>query len=923
MKVLITRPAADAAPLAEALAALGIESVVAPMLAIRPRPDASTDLTGVQGLLFTSANGVRAFAGRSADRGVAVFAVGEATARAAAEAGFTRVAVAGGDVVALAQLVRERADRSAGKLVHVAGSAVAGNLVGLLEVGGFRVQRRVFYDSVAATGFSPNVRRALHDNDLDGVLFFSPRTARTFASLVDEGGLNDAYRTLHAYCLSIAVADEIGDRPWAGVSIAAHPTQQALLDLFGADGGDPRQREEDPPMTDDSSNAANEDPAALRVIAAFGGIRPMATKLDVAVTTVQGWKDRASIPAAGREAIEQAAAEHGIEIAAADLDGMSDQEAGDEQAADDAQPSATEGTEAESGPSDASGAENEADDASKTETEADQAAEETETDKVAEAETPSVPPPAADQGGPRRGRAGWAVLAVLAVAAVAAVIADRAGMFDPEPAATTETDLQPTTSVANAAEEAAATDTADEATESPAAPAGDTTTAAADDADETPAAADTASDTGAAADDAGEAPPEPEPAAEDQSDDATAGDGTAAATDAGDASPVPSESSDTASDSSDAGTDDATADAGSDTATTDAAETAATSAASDATDTAAAGAPEPTEESAAAEPDSTAAEGGPETTTDTAPAAAGEEEFADDTAAAADEAGAAPDASEAGGAMSADAEAAAAASAARLDALEQQVAALEGRDIKADTAAALAPIESKLAPIESKLTSLEDKVAALGTSGGEIQSALRAVRQDLDKLAAGAGGIAPVANVRLIFDVSRLRRAVVGGQTYAAELAPLKAALASDTKAGGAIDTLAAHADKGVPSSAAIGAGFGAVADAILSQRSPLTGGDWFDAILVRLQSIVTVRRMDGTPGIDNPGAVVTATRAALAAGDLATAVSTLSVLEPMSLPEVDDWLAEARARLAVDGALDTVEDAVAGSVGASDGGGE
>ena len=35
---------------------------------------------------------------------------------------------------------------------------------------------------------------------------------------------------------------------------------------------------------------------AGRVIEAFGGIRPMAKKLGVAVTTVQGWKERNAIP---------------------------------------------------------------------------------------------------------------------------------------------------------------------------------------------------------------------------------------------------------------------------------------------------------------------------------------------------------------------------------------------------------------------------------------------------------------------------------------------------------------------------------------------------------------------------------------------------------------------------------------------------
>ena len=49
------------------------------------------------------------------------------------------------------------------------------------------------------------------------------------------------------------------------------------------------------------------EPAPLEnaeaIIEMFGGIRPMATKINVPVTTVQGWKKRNVIPGARREEI--------------------------------------------------------------------------------------------------------------------------------------------------------------------------------------------------------------------------------------------------------------------------------------------------------------------------------------------------------------------------------------------------------------------------------------------------------------------------------------------------------------------------------------------------------------------------------------------------------------------------------------------
>jgi hypothetical protein len=54
--------------------------------------------------------------------------------------------------------------------------------------------------------------------------------------------------------------------------------------------------------------------AAERVIALFGGIRPMATKLAVPVTTVQGWKKRGQIPPNRHEAIRAAAQAQGLAL---------------------------------------------------------------------------------------------------------------------------------------------------------------------------------------------------------------------------------------------------------------------------------------------------------------------------------------------------------------------------------------------------------------------------------------------------------------------------------------------------------------------------------------------------------------------------------------------------------------------------------
>ncbi|MDE1149379.1 MAG: mitofilin family membrane protein [Azospirillaceae bacterium] len=56
------------------------------------------------------------------------------------------------------------------------------------------------------------------------------------------------------------------------------------------------------------------------IVERFGGIRPMAAKLGIPVTTVQGWKKRGTIPPNRRADLETAAARLGISLTAAELD---------------------------------------------------------------------------------------------------------------------------------------------------------------------------------------------------------------------------------------------------------------------------------------------------------------------------------------------------------------------------------------------------------------------------------------------------------------------------------------------------------------------------------------------------------------------------------------------------------------------------
>jgi uroporphyrinogen-III synthase len=259
MRALITRPAEDAERIAAPLRARGVEVVLEPLLVILPAAGPAPTLEGVQALLFTSANGVRAFAAASSNRVLPAFAVGDATAKVAREAGFSTIHSANGDVAALAALVREHLSPKDGALVHVTGTATAGDLAGDLEVQGFQVRVERLYQARTAVALSRETRDLLAQGGIDAVFLFSPRTAKTFVDLLTKARLTRALSKTTLYALSPAVAEALAGLPARATRVAGTPTQDALLALFDQDRADGTGQE-----TDDQAipSIAPGDPAA-------------------------------------------------------------------------------------------------------------------------------------------------------------------------------------------------------------------------------------------------------------------------------------------------------------------------------------------------------------------------------------------------------------------------------------------------------------------------------------------------------------------------------------------------------------------------------------------------------------------------------------------------------------------------------------
>ncbi len=225
-RVWVTRAEPGAAATAERLHALGLEFLVFPLLTVE-RIDAVPDLDGVAGLVFTSANAVRAFADLSPRRAFAVFAVGEATAKAARAAGFIETTVGAGDGAALTELIITKWRATSGILALITPEAPAFDVAKALSSAGLSVRRLVLYRTVPVTVPPPRLLDAVAAG-VDSVLVHSHRAADALAALSLPAA---AFADMTLYALSEACAQPLRALPWRAIIVADQPREDALLQL--------------------------------------------------------------------------------------------------------------------------------------------------------------------------------------------------------------------------------------------------------------------------------------------------------------------------------------------------------------------------------------------------------------------------------------------------------------------------------------------------------------------------------------------------------------------------------------------------------------------------------------------------------------------------------------------------------------------
>lgn len=181
MRILLTRPEADARKSAQALGAEGFETLIAPLFEIVSTGASKPD-DNFTALLATSAHAFDAVTNSFSSMPLHV--VGERTAEAAQRKGFhvTQIAADGEN---LARMIGQGVQH----FLYLAGRERRPELEAQLTQQGHHVTPWIVYETKSAQHFPPQAQAALAAGQIDAVLHFSTRSAALYRALAQRAGL--------------------------------------------------------------------------------------------------------------------------------------------------------------------------------------------------------------------------------------------------------------------------------------------------------------------------------------------------------------------------------------------------------------------------------------------------------------------------------------------------------------------------------------------------------------------------------------------------------------------------------------------------------------------------------------------------------------------------------------------------------------
>jgi uroporphyrinogen-III synthase len=229
--IWLTRPKADSDRLAATLAAQNINSIISPVMHITPHTVAPI-ITLPDAILLTSRHAAHALASLPPSATtLPVLCVGHATAESATQQGFHNVHTAGGDILSLLPVITNMLPTGA-RLFYFAGEETRVNVPVLLGAQGILVKQITAYTADAVGTLTQELATGLVAESITGISLYSPRSGALAVEMLKQSDFAHLAVNMHAFCLSLAVAEAIATLNWKSLQVCATPTSAAMRDLI-------------------------------------------------------------------------------------------------------------------------------------------------------------------------------------------------------------------------------------------------------------------------------------------------------------------------------------------------------------------------------------------------------------------------------------------------------------------------------------------------------------------------------------------------------------------------------------------------------------------------------------------------------------------------------------------------------------------
>jgi uroporphyrinogen-III synthase len=236
VRVLVTRPAVSAPRTAEKLRAGGHEPVFLPLMQADHDTRGALDALSRphSSIAMTSAEAARVLAlvrAELTDRcHKTLYAVGQATADAAAELGFLNIRIGAGTGLDLAQMIAEEARDTAFPILYLAGRPRSTRFEQHLREKALPFDVAEVYEMRPVNHDSATVEAALLSPPPDAVLLYSRENAHRLLDIAQD--YLPSVPHLQWLCMSAQVAEALPATLHRNIRIAPHPDESGILALL-------------------------------------------------------------------------------------------------------------------------------------------------------------------------------------------------------------------------------------------------------------------------------------------------------------------------------------------------------------------------------------------------------------------------------------------------------------------------------------------------------------------------------------------------------------------------------------------------------------------------------------------------------------------------------------------------------------------